>query len=125
MIAIRHLLPLVLVPAAAALAALDINFSNADLNKDSFVDIEELQRAGVFAAHDLDGNDALEPDQLGNPELFAAWDTDANGSVEREEFYDGIMAFADINGDNKLGSLEFRRALIEWRAGDPVERKRW
>lgn len=123
MIAIRHLCWSALVVAGAATAAADIEFADADVNGDAVVDCSELVGAGLFEAHDLDGDGGLTADQLGNPALFAAWDANRSGYIEPPEFYDGIIAFADVGNDGALDSLEFERALVEWNAGEPAERQ--
>lgn len=122
MTTIRHLFWLALAMVGAATGAVDLAFTDVDVNRDALVDRAELVSAGLFEAHDLDGDGGLTPDQLGNPTLFAAWDTNRDNFIEPAEFYDGILVYADINGDGRLDSLEFQRALVEWEAGELAER---
>jgi hypothetical protein len=111
-----------LVFSGAAVAAYDLDFSAVDLNGDAAVDPRELAASGLFELRDFDDNGAISSDQLGNERLFELWDTNDDGNIRPDEFYPGIIAYADADGNELLGPVEFERTLIDWEAGAPVER---
>lgn len=114
-------LPAVLVVSTAG-AALDLEFAHADSNRDGYVNAEELLATDMFGLRDTDGNGVLSPEELGHERFFADWDENGDRDLSPAEFYDGILAYSDINRDGRLGSLEFQRSLVEWSGEEPVER---
>lgn len=111
-----------LVFTGAALAAYDLDFTGVNLNGDGVVDPRELAASGLFELRDFDDNGVISRDQVGNERLFQLWDADDDGDVSPQEFYPGIIAYADVDGNELLGPVEFERTLIDWEAGAPVER---
>lgn len=107
--------------AASAAADFGMQFNELDRNGDGAVGLRELAAAEFFARNDFDGNGVIQADELGNQWLFQRWDLDGDSDLSRAEFYRGMLAYADTDGDGRLGPVEFQRTQTDWSFGEPIE----
>lgn len=110
-----------LLVTAPAAATFGLQFNDVDINDDGGVQLFELRGAEFFARQDLDGNEVIQADELGNEWLFALWDVNDDYDLSPEEFYQGMLTYADTNGDDRLGPVEFQRTQTDWSFGEPIE----